>query len=54
MTAALHLIPVAIAALGWYGLYRLNRGRRWFRLGELIFWDAILLIVVFLTWLRWF
>jgi len=54
MTAFLHVIPIGVAALGWYGLYRLNRGTRWFRLGELIFWDVVLLILIFLVWLRWY
>lgn len=54
MSLALHLVPLGIAALGWYGLYRVNRTRGWFRLGELIFWDAILVILVFLVWLIWF
>jgi hypothetical protein len=40
--------------LGWYGLYRLNRPFGWFRLGELIFWDVILLVLVYLIWLIWF
>ena len=48
------MVPVAIAAAGWYGLYRLNRARRWFRIGEVIFWDVIFLILVTLVWLRWF
>jgi hypothetical protein len=50
----LHLVPLAVAALGWLALYRLNRSRRWFRIGELIFWDAIFLVLIFLVWLRWF
>ncbi len=54
MTVLMGLAPVAIAAVGWYGLYRLNRSRRWFRIGEVIFWDVILLIVVYLAWLVWF
>lgn len=54
MKSALHLIPVAVAAIGWYGLHRLNKSRAWFRIGEVIFWDAILLILVFLLWLKWF
>jgi hypothetical protein len=36
------------------GLARLNRRKAWFRLGEVIFWDVIALILVFLIWLRWF
>ncbi|MHA1154442.1 MAG: hypothetical protein ACTSQ7_17675 [Alphaproteobacteria bacterium] len=48
------LVPVALAGIGWYGLYRLNRGRGWFRIGELIFWDVVLLVLVYLAWLVWF
>jgi hypothetical protein len=54
MSVLIGLVPVAIAAAGWYSLYRLNRTRRWFRIGEVIFWDVILLILVTLVWLRWF
>ncbi len=54
MSALLGLVPLGVAALGWYGLYRVNRSRGWFRIGELIFWDAILLVLVYLIWLRWF
>ncbi len=54
MSALVGLLPVALAALGWYALHRLNRRRRWFRIGELIFWDAILLVLIYLVWLRWF
>ena len=50
----LHLVPLGIAALGWLALHRLNRVKGWFRIGELIFWDAIVLVLVFLVWLRWF
>jgi hypothetical protein len=50
----LHLVPLGIAGLGWLALHRLNGRRGWFRIGEVIFWDAILLVVVFLVWLRWF
>jgi hypothetical protein len=50
----LHLVPLAIAALGWAALHRVNRRRGWFRMGEVIFWDAILLVLIFLAWLRWF
>jgi hypothetical protein len=51
MNLALGLAPVALAAIGWYGLYRLNRRRGWFRIGELIFWDVVLLVLVYLVWL---
>jgi len=54
MNGLLPLVPVAIAGLGWYGLYRLNRPFGWFRLGELIFWDVVLLVLVYLIWLIWF
>lgn len=54
MSLLLGMVPVAIAAAGWYALYRLNRTVRWFRIGEVIFWDVILLILVYLVWLRWF
>jgi hypothetical protein len=54
MSGLLPLVPVAIAGLGWYGLYRLNRPFGWFRLGELIFWDVVLLVLVYLIWLIWF
>ena len=54
MSPLVHLVPLGVAALGWLGLHRLNRGRGWFRIGELIFWDATLLVVTFLVWLRWF
>ncbi len=54
MSLMLGLVPVALAALGWYGLHRLNRGRVWFRIGELIFWDVVLLVLVYLVWLVWF
>lgn len=54
MSALLHIVPLAIAALGWLALHRLNRLQGWLRTGELIFWDAIVLVVVFLIWLRWF
>ena len=54
MTAAVHLIPIGISALCWVGLFLVNRRTRWFRVGEIIFWDAILLIIIFLAWLKWF
>ena len=54
MTPAIHLVPLVISALGWYGVYALNRRKGWFRIGEVIFWDAIILILVFLVWLKWF
>ncbi len=50
----IHLIPVGIAAVLCLLLARLNRSTGWFRTGELVFWDVILLIATFLVWLRWF
>jgi hypothetical protein len=46
--------PVVIAAVLWAGLWRINRDQRFLSIGEVIFWDAILLILVQLVWLRWF
>ncbi|MDH3473998.1 MAG: hypothetical protein OEM59_09910 [Rhodospirillales bacterium] len=54
MSGLLALVPLGLAAALWYALYRVNRRRGWFRPGELIFWDAIALILITLTWLRWF
>ncbi|MDH3318020.1 MAG: hypothetical protein OER43_19965 [Gammaproteobacteria bacterium] len=54
MNLLLGLVPVGIAVALCVGLHRLNRGRGWFRIGELIFWDAIILVIVYLIWLRWF
>ena len=50
----IHLIPLILCVLFSLVLARLNARRGWFRLGELIFWDLIVLVVVFLIWLRWF
>jgi len=50
----IHLIPIGLAAALWLLVYRLNRATGWFRTGEVVFWDAILLVVTFLVWLRWF
>lgn len=54
MSPIIHLVPVAFSGLGWYLLYLLNRRKGWFRIGEIIFWDAIILILVFLVWLMRF
>ena len=54
MSPLIHLVPLAAAVGCWYLLYRVNRPRQWLRIGELIFWDAILLIIIFLIWLIWF
>ena len=50
----LRLVPLGIVALGWLELQWLNRARGWFRRGEAVVWDAVVLVVVFLAWLRWF
>lgn len=50
----IHLIPIGLAAALWFLVYRLNRATGWLRTGEVVFWDAIFLIVIFLVWLRWF
>jgi hypothetical protein len=54
VSGLIHLVPLAVAACAGYLLHRVNRPRGWLRIGELIFWDVVLLIVVFLVWLIWF
>ncbi len=54
MALLLSLVPLAIATVLATALHRLNRRRAWFRLGELLFWDVVLLVLVELLWLRWF
>ncbi|MFQ5984597.1 MAG: hypothetical protein ACE5LL_03670 [Alphaproteobacteria bacterium] len=54
MSPLVLLAPLAFAAVLWYGLYLFNRRARWFRPGELVFWDAVLLVALYLLWLRWF
>jgi hypothetical protein len=54
MNPAIHLIPVLISTFIWYGIHLINRRKGWFRIGEVIFWDVIVLIIVFLVWLQWF
>ena len=54
MTTLIALVPLAAAALLWWLFYRFNRTRRWFSVGELIFWDAIALVILQLVWLIWF
>jgi hypothetical protein len=54
MSGLIHLIPLALAGCLSYLLYRVNKPRQWLRVGELIFWDVVFLIVVFLIWLIWF
>jgi hypothetical protein len=47
-------VPLPLAAIVWFGFWRVNRKRKWFTTGEVIFWDVIVLILVQLVWLRWF
>ncbi len=53
MTAA-SFVPLIIAAIVWLAFWRVNRTRGWFTVGEIIFWDVIVLILIQLVWLRWF
>lgn len=48
------LVPPLLAAFVGYGLWAVNRRRGWFTIGEIIFWDVIVLIIIQLVWLRWF
>ena len=48
------LVPLLLAAVVWVAFWRVNRRRGWFTTGELIFWDAIILVFIQLAWLRWF
>jgi hypothetical protein len=54
VSTLLALVPLVAAALVWWLFHRFNRSRRWFSLGELIFWDAIVLVILQLIWLIWF
>jgi len=54
MSAMLGLVPIPLAAVVWIVLHRLNRRTGWFRIGELVFWDAVALVLIYLLWLRWF
>ena len=54
MSAFLGLAPIPLAAVVWLVLHRLNRRTCWFRIGELVFWDAVALVLIYLLWLRWF
>ena len=49
-------IAVFAAGVGivWLVFWRLNRKTGWFTIGEVIFWDVIILILIQLVWLRWF
>ncbi|ESX45698.1 hypothetical protein NLY43_22805 [Mesorhizobium sp. C416B] len=54
MSTLLALVPLAAAALVGWLFYSFNRSWRWFSMGELIFWDAIALVILQLVWLIWF
>ena len=54
MSTLLALVPLAAAAVVWRLFYSFNRSRGWFSTGELIFWDAIVLVILQLVWLIWF
>lgn len=54
MSIVVALVPVGLAVTVWYALYRVNVKRGWLRTGELIFWDAVILVVIYLVWLRWY
>ena len=54
MSALLNLVPLGLSVALCSALHLVNRRTGWFRIGEMIFWDVILLILVFLVWLRWF
>jgi type IV secretory pathway TrbL component len=47
-------VPLLLAAVVWTAFWAVNRSRRWFSVGEMIFWDVIILILIQLVWLRWF
>ena len=47
-------VPLLLAAIVWFGFWRVNRHRGWFTIGEVIFWDVIFLILIQLVWLRSF
>lgn len=50
----LSLVPLLLAAIVWFGFWRVNRKTKWFTLGEVIFWDVIVLVLIQLVWLRWY
>lgn len=53
MSALLLVIPVGVTAVLAWMFWRLNRRRRWFTTGEMIFWTVVLLIVMQLLSLLW-
>ena len=54
MSTLLAFVPLVAAAFVWWLFHRFNNSRRWFSTGELIFWDAIALVILQLVWLIWF
>ena len=54
MSSLAVFIPFPVTALFAWLFYRFNRHRRWFTVGEMIFWDIIVLVVLQLVWLIWF
>lgn len=46
--------PLFLSAVVWFGFWRVNRKRQWFTIGEVIYWDVVVLVVIQLFWLRWF
>lgn len=50
----LGFVPLLLSAVVWLLFWRVNRNRRWFSFGEVIFWDINILIIIQLIWLRWF
>ena len=47
-------VPLFLAAVVWVAFWAVNRRRGCFSVGEVIFWDVIVLILIQLVWLRWF
>jgi hypothetical protein len=47
-------VPLLLAAIVWAVFWHVNRERKWFTIGEMIFWDVIVLVLIQLVWLRWF
>lgn len=47
-------VPLIASVFVWAAMWRINRTRGWFTIGELIFWAVIVLIVLQLIWLRWY
>ena len=54
MSVFIPFVPLAAAILLDWWFWRVNRLRRWFTTGEMIFWDVTALVVFQLVWLLWF